>query len=142
MLVLTSLACSGGFPELTPGVFSRPTEVETQGGLTLSRYRYADGPSTVYYAIFEANGEVHRVKDGYAEYAKLCPQKSIGAASYRARGEVNVTGLFVIQVDGSRVIRKKICPYGPPGRWDGTNFHGSCGYSWDAVAKKRVKTPD
>ena len=31
LLVLTSLACDGNLPEITPGPLSRPTKIETHG---------------------------------------------------------------------------------------------------------------
>ena len=131
------MACGSGLPELRPGPFDRPTATSTHGRITEKSYRRSNGPQTIHYKILEVDGKGLRIEDGFAEFTSYCDSPGIEAVAFTVRGKPGTAGIWILQLDGARQIRERLCDYGPLGRWEGTLFKG-CGVEWDATKRSRI----
>ncbi len=137
LTVVLVMACGSGLPELRPGPFDRPTATSKHGRITEKSYRRSNGPQTIYYKILEVDGKAVRIENGFAEFTSYCDSPGIDAVAFTVRGKPGTAGVWILQLDGTRQIRERLCDYGPLGRWEGTLFKG-CGVEWDATKRSRA----
>ncbi len=134
------IACGSGLPELRPGLLKQPTKTETHGRIIEKRFRFSNGPKTIFYGILEVDGKPIRIPSGSVRHTTYCEVDGIDAVGFTVRGNLDVAGIYILQVDGDDIIFERICNYGMLGIWKGPVFN-ACEISWDAKQKKRVPTP-
>lgn len=133
------LACGSGLPELRPGMLDSPSSTATHGRIVEKTYKRSNGPQTITYKILEVDGSPVRIRDGFVERTSYATVAGVDAVGFTVRGPEGVSGIYVLQLDGSGQILERLCDYGALGSWDGPVFRpGTCKTRWDAKKKKRA----
>ena len=140
ILGFLALGCASGLPELRPGYFETPYEVNDHGRIVEKVYKFYNGPRTVFYTILEVDGKPLRIPNGFVKFTSYCEVDGIEAVGFTVRGKgEKAAGIYVLQLDGDKQIFERICDYkASVGRWKDTVFVPPCRTNWDAKKRSRI----